>query len=337
MVEKIKGISINGRCFNEKTELDFFLKQSDRIAIIYGKNGSGKSTITEGIYNLSSDADESDVETNFLDYDGKTIDISDKIYVFNEKYIDKNVKIEADALGSIILLGGQVNIQSDIDKNKELIKQYKEEINKEQNENNKFKDIKNILCPQYHFEKIREILKQPNGWADNESKIKKLIRSASVTQDIVKEICEIHPTKSYDESIDEFNKIKELLKKVSEHNTTYDEEINYIKRLKQTESYICAILSRKIENPELTTRDKLIFKAIEEGRQDYVEKARKDFSNTKLKICPFCYQSLDDNYKRSLMRSFNKVLNKEVDLHKNELSKIEFPELIIDLNSFVIN
>ena len=53
MIETIKGIKINGRCFKTDTSLLFYQKPNDRISIVYGKNGSGKSTISEGIAALS--------------------------------------------------------------------------------------------------------------------------------------------------------------------------------------------------------------------------------------------------------------------------------------------
>ena len=49
MVERINGISIKGRCYKDLTKLKIFNKNTDRLAIVYGKNGSGKSTISEGI------------------------------------------------------------------------------------------------------------------------------------------------------------------------------------------------------------------------------------------------------------------------------------------------
>ena len=39
MIEKVKGLSICGRCFSKKTNLTFFPNDNDRIAIVYGKNG----------------------------------------------------------------------------------------------------------------------------------------------------------------------------------------------------------------------------------------------------------------------------------------------------------
>lgn len=53
MIEKIKGITIKGRCFKSNTDYLFFPNPNDRISIVYGKNGSGKSTIAEGIASIA--------------------------------------------------------------------------------------------------------------------------------------------------------------------------------------------------------------------------------------------------------------------------------------------
>ncbi len=50
MIEDIKGLSVKGRCFSSPTIINFFEKNKQRIALVYGKNGSGKTTISEGFY-----------------------------------------------------------------------------------------------------------------------------------------------------------------------------------------------------------------------------------------------------------------------------------------------
>lgn len=49
MIEKIRGISIQGKCFTNETNFIFFTKPEEKISLVYGKNGSGKSTISEGV------------------------------------------------------------------------------------------------------------------------------------------------------------------------------------------------------------------------------------------------------------------------------------------------
>lgn len=49
MIDKIRGISIQGKCFLNETKFIFFSKPEDKISLVYGKNGSGKSTISESV------------------------------------------------------------------------------------------------------------------------------------------------------------------------------------------------------------------------------------------------------------------------------------------------
>ena len=68
MIEKVKGLSICGRCFSKKTNLTFFPNDNDRIAIVYGKNGSGKSTISDGFSQIASGEDTEELITRLIWY-----------------------------------------------------------------------------------------------------------------------------------------------------------------------------------------------------------------------------------------------------------------------------
>lgn len=131
MIEKIKGILINGRCFENATSLSFFPGDNDRIAIVYGKNGSGKSTISDGFSQIASGNISEELSASLIDKSDNAIALhaESKIFVFNEKYIDENVKIDEDGLGTIILLGGQVDLQAEIDRYTELLATAQEEFN----------------------------------------------------------------------------------------------------------------------------------------------------------------------------------------------------------------
>ncbi len=122
MLENVKGLKIQGRCFNEEANLilfpNFTPNSNDRISIVYGKNGSGKSTISEGLCSIANNTFPTDLTASLINAEKQSITLSEdsKLFVFNEKYIDENVKIDDDGLGTIILLGGQVNVQTEIDK-----------------------------------------------------------------------------------------------------------------------------------------------------------------------------------------------------------------------------
>lgn len=53
MYENIKGISVQGKCFEKLTNLNFFNEDTQRISLIFGRNGSGKSTISNALYKYS--------------------------------------------------------------------------------------------------------------------------------------------------------------------------------------------------------------------------------------------------------------------------------------------
>ena len=89
MIEKIKGIKIRGRCFASDANFTFFQKPNDRISIVYGKNGSGKSTISEGIASVSPNGIPSDLTVSFIDANQQVIPVEsdENVFVFNEKYM----------------------------------------------------------------------------------------------------------------------------------------------------------------------------------------------------------------------------------------------------------
>ena len=47
MIEKICNITIQGKCFDKEAKLSLFPGSDDRISLIFGRNGSGKSTIAD--------------------------------------------------------------------------------------------------------------------------------------------------------------------------------------------------------------------------------------------------------------------------------------------------
>lgn len=48
MIEKIRKLKIKGGKFEKETTFEFFKNENQRVAIVYGRNGSGKSTIAKG-------------------------------------------------------------------------------------------------------------------------------------------------------------------------------------------------------------------------------------------------------------------------------------------------
>lgn len=116
--------------------------------------------------------------------------------------------------------------------------------------------------------------------------------------------------------------------------TSYPVPIGGIEFTDGFERVICDLLAELVEKPVLTERESMILSMIQSGRQSIVEAAKNDFSDGATTVCPYCFREIDDEYRRSLINSINKVLNKDVDEHKAELRAISFPGFGQDYSHF---
>lgn len=58
-------------------------------------------------------------------------------------------------------------------------------------------------------------------------------------------------------------------------------------------------MGKTIEEPILSDREQLIIKAVQQGMQNQVERAKELFSKDDTELCPFCYQPLNNDYKKA--------------------------------------
>lgn len=83
MLEDITSLKIKGGIFETETDLPIFEKEKPNnpeqiFSLIYGKNGSGKSTISRGFRKITG-AEELQIESmELLDADGSTIVVSEE-------------------------------------------------------------------------------------------------------------------------------------------------------------------------------------------------------------------------------------------------------------------
>ena len=337
MIDKIRGIKIQGKCFKNETEFNFYPNDSDRVALVYGKNGSGKTTISDGIAVSGNQIILPDLSAHFIDERKQPLDLgddADKVYIFNEHYVDKNIKIDDDGLGTIILFGRQADIQAQIETAEKECDEAKGKNLAAEAEFKKYSDNNNPLSPEYHWKRIQDCLKRKGGWAETDSQIKDNRRNSSVTDDIIREICKLNTPLTSEQLKSEFEEKQQLLGKLSDTASNFPNEIKQIAFEADIESKICELLAKKIEQPILSEREKLILAIVQNGGQSSIERARDEFSKESTLYCPYCFQSVDSEYKSKLISSINAVLNKEVDEHKMELDKLPLPVFTVDYKDY---
>lgn len=334
MIDKIKGLSIKGRCFTENTLFKFFQNTNDRISIVYGKNGSGKSTISEGFSCAVQETSPGDLSINLIDEQGQPVYLSGQssIFVFSEKYTDENVRIDDDGLGTIVLLGGQVDLQAEIDKYTTSKEVAETAFKKAQSDFEQFNQVKNPICPDYHLSRIKTTLQ--TGWAVKDSKIRNNKISSKVTENIIKEICALSVSETAVQLQKKFDDIQSLLEKTADTSISYPESIPQIVYMDDIEETLCNLLKKVVEKPILSEREQLIFSTIQNGKLSFVQSIHRCFSNEDVRVCPYCLRPIEDDYKHQLIESIDKVINKDVDNHRAALQTIRFPLLDIDYTKF---
>lgn len=346
MLKDIKTIRVAGASFDSLNLFDFFdpvdnnAIKSVKGALLYGRNGTGKSTIARAFRQLAGESIPGIKDASFCDNDGKEVILDDDdkkhIFIFDEDYVDKNVRLKQDHLDTIVMLGPALNLaemiekaQAEQDKAKKDYEQqdmiYKEYLNKN-----------NVKSPKYYLNNMLDALKGDDNWAGRDRIIKGNRLNTSVKYETYKDFRMLKPSKSKTELIYEYNsKLKELyaarngdslidatVPSVSASYRTYDDEA--IQRL----------LKEKIEKPELTDREKKLFSLLHDGKINALSQSLTVFRKSETIECPYCFQEVTKAYKESLVTSIEKVLSKDVEDHQKALQDFILVPMSIDLSLF---
>lgn len=329
MFSKIKHLSVKGGKFLESTNFELFSDKRN-LRVIYGKNGSGKSTITKSILNINNSYD-LDISGKFLDNSMNEISITEEmaknIFVFNEEYIEKNIKLKEDGLGTIVMFGEQPELNNEIEEiEKKIIEINKEKILISQKREN-LDDERAII-----YNNILESLKGDLNWAGRDKEIKKNKANSSVNISVIENICSRNPKDSRKETISAFrNKKEKYLKMMNNEKLEAVFPIDLFDNIIDDEKFI-QVLSKKINKPSLTERELKIFEFVSSGKQSFYKDVKNNISNPELNECPYCFQKITSEYKNSLLDDLIKVFSTEVEDYIIELNKFKLE--FIDFNFF---
>ena len=149
MFENFKTIKIKGGCFDSETELELFKK--DALSIIYGRNGSGKTTIAHCIEELVKPEEEKSIDLAVTSTTTITSDNKDSVFVFNEDFVREQVRVEKDGINTIVMLGEQIELDELIAQKKTLLVKLTNEFEKLDEEQKKYENAKENISPLYYF------------------------------------------------------------------------------------------------------------------------------------------------------------------------------------------
>ena len=327
-ISDISSIEVKGNCFIEDTELKIFesINQNNSeiinnsVAVVYGKNGEGKTTISDEINKLRTEENQ---QLKLKDVSGNIIELSEeelrRIFVYSENFIDKNVKFNESGLKSIIMFGKQVELDDKIKEEEDLLKKYKSELTKSDDKIKEFTDIKSVKSPDYYINKIKNYLKGDNSWADVDRKIK---GNKNKTPVDVMDIVSVFDTKdSLDEIEKEFKHLEEIFLKKDSNFSSKIEKLELIKNSKEIEENIQKLLKVKFTKNELTENESKILEYIKNGQQVFYENVKEYFKKD-VDICPYCLRKISEQYRNELVKDIENILNDEINQYKTKLEDL---------------
>lgn len=336
-INNISSIEINGNCFIEDTELKIFesIDQNDSkkiinnsVSIVYGKNGEGKTTISDKINILRAEGTQ---QLKLKDVSGNIIELSEeelkRIFVYSENFIDKNVKFNESGLKSIIMFGKQVELDGKIKEKEDLLKKYKNELTKSDDKIKEYTDIKNVKSPEYYMNKMKNYLKEDKSWADIDRKIKGNKNKTSV--DIVDIVKAFDSKDNLDEIEKEFKHLEEIFLKKDSNFSSKIEKLELIKNSKEIEENIQRLLKVKFTKNELTENESKILEYIKNGQQTFYESVKEHFKN-EVDICPYCLREISEQYRKELVKDIENILNDEIDQYKTDLENLIISDIEIN-------
>ena len=342
MLKDIITIELQGANFKTVQKLPILSQDRKPVkaSLVYGRNGSGKSTIAKAFRKLKGEESSSIQSVSVYNTDCVTVSLTEKeqthIFVFDEDFVNENVRVQEDGLDSIVMLGEQVGLM-DLIKNAttELQVAETDKIQKKEAAD-EFVNVASDKSPKYYIEKMKSALKGDNNWAGRDKIIKENAVNSPVSDNTYKTFLHLKPTKKRDELIVDFNVEMKKLKDALNGSFRITASIPAIPDCFNNFDIARGnnLLKKVIEHPELSEREQYLLKLVQRGESEALRITAQEFESSNLDRCPKCYQPLSEQYKKDIIANIQKVLSEDVKQHQSQLDSLQLPVLEIDLSPF---
>lgn len=342
MLNDIATIELQGANFRTVQRLPILSQNGAPVkaSLIYGRNGSGKSTIAKAFKRLKGELSSPIQSVSVFDTHNVTLTLTAEeqahVFIFDEDFVNENVRVQEDGLGSIVMLGEQAGLTDLIQTaTKEL---QIAETEKEQKKvlADEFSNGASEKSPLYFIEKMKFVLKGDDNWAGRDKRIKGHAVNSSVSDNTYENFIQLSPTRTRDELIVAFNsewgKLIAAQNETSKITASIPAIPDYFKRFDiETGNNL---LKRVIEHPELSEREEYLLGLVQRGEGEALKTTAQEFESSNLNRCPKCHQFLSEQYKRDIIASIKKVLSEEVKQHQRQLSEFNLSVFEADLSAF---
>ena len=328
----IKGVCVSAGPFSDGVRLELFedgegpqnsqkRQKSHRASVIFGRNGSGKTTVANFI--AASVVGPNDVGP-FYDKEDAPITLNDKssVRVFSEAYVRDKVLIKEDGLETIVMLGDQALADTAINKINDVIRRLGEAVTEDAVAMQGLEHGKNSL---EQLGEAAEGRARDGGWASRLSKIDG--NKSSLTSprwELIREAKTNVPRKNLEQ---EFYLLLSQYVRTGGIGSIINWQMPMVNPADYDEPGLIALLTEVLDQPVLSDREKRLLELARSESQLIVETARDVFSLDETTHCPMCQQEVSPEYKQSLISSISMVLSKKADEFKNRLIMAELKRL----------
>lgn len=342
----IRGISVKGKCFEQETKLLFFPEPHDRAAIVYGRNGAGKSTISRAFRSLGESSGEgaapvvaSDAAlTGTYSYDAEPLEAqlvfeegqyglpevpsTQIVQVFNETFVDERVKVRADGIDTVVLFGEQAELQEQID-------DARREIASVQGALDEAIEARDVAVKNENTarQKVEQALK--GDWANRSRAILQSSNATSSWSDTFKSIMEGRPARG---QVDE---LKPLLdERIARYlGVTSGARVESSWRMASEETLLDgmseSLLAQVLDVPDGEGIAGLVAESL--GRfEEFVNGSEQVFADETVNHCPMCQQALSADYRAALLAAIRDAVDDSAEQLKLKLESAKLTEFSFD-------
>lgn len=322
MFESIKSITISGGFYEHPSTLRLF-NDNQCLSILYGRNGSGKTTIAKAMRQLVNKDTESNTEEGYVSY-SITTDVTipeekkSSVFIFDEEFIRENVRMKGNGLETIVMMGEQVELDEMIAEKEKILKKLEDGLNELKRKREQYDNPKERVSPLFHFNKIRDALRTDGGWADVDRDIKGNSVKSKITEEVITYLLsKTEPSDNFDTI---HTRVSNNLKLYKESRNA--QEISWVKKsvsLPTELDDLTALLTRPLDVPQLSEREKRLLALLVQHPQ-YSTDATKQLLAEDWSFCPLCLREITPADKDNIYLTLTRILNEEATKYERLLN-----------------
>ena len=311
MFENFKKIIVKGGCFENETELELFKKYA--VSVIYGRNGSGKTTIAHSIGELVKPNEEKTTEYLVTSEAAIPEDKNQSVFIFDEDFVRNQVRVEKDGINTLVM----VELDEQISKKKQKLAKMVEDYVKLDEQKKKYDNAKENISPNYYFNQIREALRTDDGWAEIDRQLKGNTAKSHITEDVISTLMKLEePFESYEQLRQRVvSDLNLYLQSADAQVIEWDLVPN---SLPDTLDNLQKLLVKPLDTPELSEREQRLVSLLAMHPQHSTQETRQMIEEG-WTFCPLCLREIGENDRTAIIETLKHILNKEADEYEAQL------------------